>query len=97
MKLRKTNAYSFKDLVARINKLFVCCLKTSKKFRTISNCCSKDLIIKKINSYGDVTVDKTVLNRITTAIHDLTKLSGLSITYLNSKDTIHTRYKYFEG
>ena len=95
MKLRKRNAYSFKDLVAIINKLFVCCLKTFRKFRTISNCCSKDLNLQyrisqqtsmveiqtsfrviKINCYGDVTVDKTVFNRITTAIHDLTKLSG---------------------
>ena len=30
----------------------------------------------KINRYGDVTVDKTVWNRIATAIHDLTQLSG---------------------
>lgn len=32
--------------------------------------------VVKINCYGDVTVDKTVWNRITTAIHGLTQLSG---------------------
>ena len=31
MKLRTRKAYSFNDIFARINKLFVCCLKTSKK------------------------------------------------------------------
>lgn len=32
--------------------------------------------VVKINCYGDVTVDKTVWNKIATAIHDLTQLSG---------------------
>ena len=31
MKLRTRKAYSLKDIFARINKLFVCCLKTSKR------------------------------------------------------------------
>ena len=32
--------------------------------------------VVKINCYGEVTVDKTVWNRMATAIHDLTQLSG---------------------
>jgi len=32
--------------------------------------------VVKINCYGEATVDKTVCNRMTTAIHDITQLSG---------------------
>ena len=32
--------------------------------------------VVKINCYGEVTVDKTIWNRMATAIHDLTQLSG---------------------
>ena len=46
-----------------------------------TDCCSTQEArisfgVVKINCYGDARVDKTVWNRIATAVHDLTQLSG---------------------
>jgi len=41
--------------------------------------------VVKINCYGEFTMDKTVCNRMTTAIHDLTQLSENSFDQLIGK------------
>lgn len=50
--------------------------------------------VVKINGYGKVTVDKTVWNRMATAIHDLTQLSESSFDQLRGNFQISLQHDY---